>query len=156
MHCIMNVVRLLSLCIALVLGSVASQCAAQTAYPMLMSLRPIAVQVGTTAELTVSSRYTMAGAYQVLISGQGVSAEVVPSEKKPEDVAKKTPTEKIKIKVTATANALPGVRDVRIATPQGVSTVGQLVIVRDPVNAEGSGNDTPAKAQPITVPAAIC
>ena len=37
---------------------------------MLMSLRPVAVQVGTTAEATVSSRYAMAGAYQVLISGQ--------------------------------------------------------------------------------------
>src|SRR5262245_61130545 len=156
MHCIMNVVRLLSLCIALVLGSVASQCAAQTAYPMLMSLRPVAVQMGTSAELTVSSRYTMAGAYQALISGQGVAAEIVPTEKKPDDAAKKTPTEKIKIKVTAAANALPGVRDVRLATPQGVSTVGQLVIVRDSVIAEGSGNDTPAKAQQISLPAAVC
>src|ERR1041385_8242708 len=45
---------------------------AQTAYPMLMSLQPVAVQAGTTAEITVSSRYTMFGAYQVLVSGKGV------------------------------------------------------------------------------------
>ncbi len=137
-------------------GLPATQLAAQMAYPMVMSLRPVAVQVGTSAEITVSSRYTMAGAYQVLISGEGVKAEVVPLEKKPEDAAKKTAIEKIKIQVTAAANALPGVRDVRVATPQGASTVGQLVVVRDPLITEGSGNDTPAKAQPITLPAAVC
>ena len=151
----MNIARLISMC-AVLFALTAARCAAQTAYPMLMSLRPVAVQVGTTAEATVSSRYTMAGAYQVLISGQGVKAEVVPAEKKPDDAAKKTATEKIKIKLTAAADAMPGVRDVRIATPQGISTVGQLVIVRDPVIAEGSSNDTPAKAQPITLPAAVC
>src|SRR5207244_4890029 len=125
----------------------AAQCGAQTAYPMLMSLRPVGVQVGTTAEVTVSSRYTMAGAYQVLISGDGVTGEIVPPETKPDDSAKKPAVEKIKIKVTAAAGALPGVRDVRLATPQGVSTVGQLVVVRDPVIAEGTSNDAPAKAQ---------
>ena len=64
-----------------------------------MSLRPVAVQVGTTAEATVSSRYTMAGAYQVLISGEGLTAEIVPPEKKADDTGKKTATEKIKIKL---------------------------------------------------------
>src|SRR5712671_6530167 len=132
----MNTARLVALCATLAFVAPASKCAGQTAYPMLMSLRPVAVQVGTTAELTVSSRYTMAGAYQVLISGEGVAAEVVPPEKKPDDSGKKSAAEKIKIKVTAAASAMPGVRDVRIATPQGISTVGQLVIVRDPVIAE--------------------
>src|SRR5438046_2267636 len=93
----------------LVAGSITGTGAAQTAYPMLMSLRPVAVQVGTTVEATINSRYTMAGAYQVLISGEGVAAEVVPPEKKADDTAKKTATEKIKIRLTAAANALPGV-----------------------------------------------
>jgi len=153
---ITTVARILSLCAALAFATSAANCAAQTAYPMVMSLRPVALQVGTTAELIVSSRYSMAGAYQVLISGEGVKAEVMPPEKKPDDSAKKSAVEKIKIKVTAKADAMPGVRDVRIATPQGVSTVGQLVIVRDSVIAEAAGNDTPAKAQPITLPAAVC
>jgi hypothetical protein len=129
---------------------------AQTAYPMLMSVRPVAVQVGTTAEVTVSSRYNMLGAYQVLIGGQGVSGEVVPPEMKAEEAAKKPAVEKLKVKIAAAVDALPGVRDVRIATPQGVSTVGQLVIVRDPVIVEGGNNDTPKSAQEIKLPAAVC
>ena len=83
---------------------------ADTAYPMLMSLRPVAVQVGTTAEMTVSSRYTMAGAYQVLISGDGVSGEIIPQTSKPDDSAKKSTSEKLKVKIAAAANAMPGVR----------------------------------------------
>jgi hypothetical protein len=129
---------------------------AQTGYPMLMSLRPVAVQVGTTAEVTVAARYNMLGAYQVLISGDGVSGEVVPPEVKQADAAKKPTAEKLKVRITAAANAMPGVRDLRIATPQGVSTVGQLVVVRDPVVIESGDNNTTPKAQEITLPAAVC
>ena len=70
---------------------------AQTAYPMLMSTKPVAVQVGTTGEAVVSSRYSLAGAYQVLVSGQGIKAEVIKSDAKPED--NKKPLEKLKDKV---------------------------------------------------------
>jgi len=141
----------------LLLGLIAgAKLQAQTAYPMLMSLRPVAVQVGTTAEMEVKSRYTMFGAYQVLVSGDGVTGEIVPSEPKQEDVAKKPTVEKLPIKITVATDAVPGVRDVRIATPQGVSTVGQLVVVRDPVVVETGNNDTPAGAQQIALPAAVC
>ena len=129
---------------------------AQTAYPMLMSIKPIALQAGTTAEALIQSRYSMAGAYQVLVSGEGVAADVVPSETKPDDSDKKSTTDKLKIRFSAISDALPGVRDVRIATPQGVSTVGQLVIVRDPVTQESASNNTPAEAQSIYLPAAVC
>src|SRR4051812_13197173 len=129
---------------------------AQTAYPMLMSIKPVAVQAGTTAEVTVNSRYTMFGAYQVLISGKGVTAEVASPPTKQEDPSKKPNVDKLKIKITATADALPGIRDVRVATPQGVSTVGQLVVVREAVIVESAGNDTPKTAQQIALPAAIC
>ncbi|HEY2414787.1 MAG TPA: hypothetical protein VGI40_21255 [Pirellulaceae bacterium] len=136
------------------IASVADVCRAETAYPMLMSAKPVAVQVGTTAEVVVSSRYTMAGAYQVLVSGKGVKAEIEPRNAKQEDPKK--PLDKLKIKLTVAKTALPGVRDFRIATPQGVSTVGQLVVGRDPVIVEAAGNDTIAKAQEIKLPAAIC
>src|SRR5262245_11181426 len=101
---------------------------ADTSYPMLMSLRPVAIQAGTAAEVTVSSRYSMHGAYRVLVSGKGVAGEAVPPEIKPDDPAKKPTIEKLKIKLSAAAETLPGVRDVRVATPQGISTVGQLVV----------------------------
>ncbi len=129
---------------------------AQTAYPMLMSLRPIAMQSGQTAEIEIKSRYSMLGAYQVLVSGEGVSGEVIAPEVKQDDSGKKPSVERLKVKFTAAADALPGVRDIRLATPQGVSTVGQLVVVSDPIFVESGNNDTPPQAQQIALPAAIC
>lgn len=128
---------------------------AETAFPMLMSLKPVAVQVGQSSEVTVNSRYSMYGAYQVLVSGTGVTAEVVLSPVKPEDLAKKPTLEKLTVRFTVAVDAQPGVRDVRIATPQGVSTVAQLVVVCDPVIAEAAKNDTPDKAQQVSLPAAV-
>ena len=42
---------------------------AQTSYPMIMSVRPVAAQVGQTSEHTVQSRYDLYGAYKLLVSG---------------------------------------------------------------------------------------
>jgi hypothetical protein len=129
---------------------------AQMSYPMLMSAKPVAVQVGTSGECTVNSRYTMHGAYQVLVTGSGVKGEVLHPPAKPEDAQKKPELTKMTVRFTAAADAAPGVRDFRVATPQGVSTVGQLVIVRDPVIAEAAKNDKPDEAQQVTLPATLC
>ena len=147
--------RYSSLIVALMLFAAISQPArAQTAYPMLMSLKPVAVQVGTTSEITVNSRYSMHAAESVLITGGGVLAEVIPPEVKKDDKAPNVLA--LKIKVVVAADALPGVRDLRVLTAQGVSTVAQLVVVEDPVIAENPKNDTVADAQPITLPATVC
>src|SRR5207253_9822154 len=114
-------------CIALLL--IAIEVRAETAYPMLMSIKPVAAAVGQTSEHTMRSRYTMVGAYQILVTGTGVTGEVVQQEFKPEE-EKNIEGRSLKVKFTVAADALPGVRDVRVATPRGVSTVGQLVIVR--------------------------
>jgi hypothetical protein len=200
---------------------------AGTSYPMVMSLRPVAIQVGTTADLTVHSRYSMEGSYRVLISGSGVTgvvqetaapkppatnatmAQTAPPAKTP--IAKKTglsdrsgaaakpiptgnktasksaggsksptvqkvsvtkktaaarsttrrqrrPTgDSLTIRFHADADAMPGVRDFRIASAHGASTVGQLVVVQDPVVAETDGdNNSIEKAQPIPIPSAVC
>lgn len=126
---------------------------AQTGYPMVMSLKPVAVQVGQAAEVEFNSRYSMFGAYQVLVSGTGVTGEVLHPEKKE---GMKPELTKMKVKFNVDAAAMPGVRDVKIATPQGVSTVGQLVVVRDPVIAEAAKNDELAQAQEIALPATVC
>jgi hypothetical protein len=135
-----------------------SSALAQTSYPMLMSLKPVAIQVGTTSECEVQSRYTMLGAYQVFVSGAGVTAEVVPPEmpkELPKPGEKQKEVTKLKLKFTATADALPGVREFRIATPHGASTLGQLVVVRDPVIIEAVDNNTAEKAQQVTLPATL-
>jgi hypothetical protein len=64
--------------------------------------------------------------------------------------------QKIVVRVTVAADAVPGVRDVRLAGPTGASTLGQLVVVRDPVVTEAAKNDTIEEAQTITVPATAC
>ncbi len=143
----------------LTVGASAEVVQAQTSYPMLMSLKPVAVQVGTTSECEVQSRYSMLGAYQVFVSGTGIQAEVIPPEapkdapkpgEKPKDLTK------LKIKFTVTAEALPGVREFRLATPHGASTLGQLVVVRDPVIGEATDNNSADKAQAVTLPATLC
>jgi hypothetical protein len=146
------------LCAIIVVVSLAGGAVArgETAYPMLMSLRPAAVQVGQTAEVAISSRYSMYGAYEVLVSGEGVTAEVTHPPFKVEHLAKPPNLDKLPVRFTLAADALPGVRDVRVATPRGVSTVGQLVVVRDPVVAEAGDNNSLEKAQGVSLPAVLC
>ncbi len=144
--------RNLLLLLALI-ALVANTARAQTGYPMVMSLKPVAVQIGQSAEVEFQSRYSMFGAYQVLVSGSGVTGEVLHPEKKP---GEKPELLKMKVKLTVDTVALPGVRDVKIATPQGVSTVGQLVLVRDPVVVEAAKNDELAQAQEVALPVVVC
>lgn len=148
------VFRVTLACIAL--ACFARDASAQTSYPMLMSAKPVALQVGTTAEVTIQSRYSMRGAFEVLISGAGVTGEVVPPPPVADDGKKPADLTSLKVRFTATADAEPGVRDFRLATPQGASTLGQLVIVRDPVVSENGANDRPEQALAFTAPATLC
>ena len=47
-------------------------------------------------------------------------------------------------------------RDFRIVTPQGVTTLGQLVLTRDSIVREQPKNNTLAEAQTVVLPATIC
>src|SRR3954471_17748439 len=100
---------------------------ADTFYPMVMSIAPVAAQAGTTTECEVSARYNLHGAYQVFVTGTGVIATVDPAKET------KPPVSRLKLRFQGAADAVPGVRDVRVATPQGASTLGQIVVVRDPI-----------------------
>lgn len=126
---------------------------AQTGYPMIMSLKPTAAQIGTDSEIEFNTRYSMFGAYQVLVSGEGVSGQVLHPEKKDGETPSLT---KMKVRFTVDSSAIPGVRDVKIATPQGVSTVGQLVLTPDPVVYESDKNNAREQATELPVPATAC
>ena len=133
--------------------------AAQVSFPMVTHVTPVAVQRGTTAEITVDCRTSsLFGAYKVLIEGTGITAEVLPGkDAKPAADPKTPPTvSSVKLKVTVAADARPGVREFRIASSLGVSSLGQLVVVDAPVVLEQPGINTPAKAQPIPVPSVVC
>jgi hypothetical protein len=128
---------------------------------MVMSISPVAVQAGSAAECEVAARYSLQGAYKVFVTGAGVRATVVPAK---EAAARgrgrgrggRRQASRLTVRFEAAADALPGVRDVRVATPLGASTLGQLVVVRDPVVREAANNDTMKTAQSITLPAAVC
>jgi hypothetical protein len=123
---------------------------------MVMCVRPVAVQVGKTTECEVLARYNLYGAYKVFVTGDGVTATVDPPKTPPKAGTPKPQADTIKVRFQVAADALPGVRDVRVATPQGASTLGQIVVVRDPIVREMNNNDTLKTAQAITLPAAVC
>ena len=145
--------KLLSPLVATLLALLPQFALAQTGYPMVMSLKPTALQVGSAAEIEFHTRYSLFGAYQVLISGEGVSGEVLHPDK---EEGKTPDLLSMKVRFTADAAALTGVRDVKIATPQGISTVGQLVIVQDPVVYETAKNNTRDEATELPIPVTAC
>ncbi len=132
------------------LALLAAPAAAQTSYPMVTHVVPVAVQRGTTAEVTVEGQMNFAGAYKALFEGTGLSAEIVPA------AAPKPPVRSVKLKVTAAPDAAPGVREFRLVSSLGVSSVGQQLVVDDPVVQESGDNNTLAKANPIKVPCVVC
>lgn len=79
---------------------------AETSYPMLMSLRPAAAQCGTSSEHELESRYSMFGTWKVLVSGHGVTGEVVTPMELDKD-GKPPVLTKIKLKFTVAPDALP-------------------------------------------------
>ena len=116
-----------------------AQAQTNNSYPMLMSVRPAAAQVGQTTEHEVTARYILSGADQIIVSGEGVTAIVVPEEKSDKDKdAKEEPRQgrkrnrggrnasKIKLKFTVAPDAVPGVRDFRIITPHGAARSARL------------------------------
>jgi hypothetical protein len=123
---------------------------AQTSFPMITHVNPVAVQRGHTSEVTVEGQQSFAGAYKFLTEGAGLSAEVVPGP------AGKGLVRSVKLKVTASPDAALGVREFRLATSLGLSSLGQIVVVDEPVIVESGPNNTPAQATPIAAPCVVC
>ena len=124
---------------------------AQTSFPMITHAYPVALQRGTTTEIAVDGQMNFAGAYKALFEGAGLTAEVTSPPPVPGTVIKS-----VKMKVTVAKDAALGVREFRIATSLGVSSVGQLLIVDDAVVMEKPANNTAAQAQPVTLPCTLC
>lgn len=135
---------------------VADRAMAQQSYPMLMSVDPVAAQVGSTSEHVLKSRYTMEDAYEVLVAGDGVIGEIVLPEPPKDGEKKPSPLQSLTVRFKVEPHATPGVRDFRVATPNGVSTVGQLTIVKDAVVVETKDNDNITAATSFELPATLC
>src|SRR4051812_28187509 len=143
---------------------------AQTSYPMVSRVEPTAVQRGKTAELTFAGGAPgggggdFSGAFSLLCEGPGLSGEVLGVEqvvrptnrpRNPNRPVRKSSV--VKARLHADADAPLGPREVRVATAQGVSSVGLVVVVDDPVvtEADDKADDDPKGAQPLTLPCVV-
>lgn len=145
-----------SLLIGLTALALAGPVRAQTSYPMITHVQPVAVQRGKTTEVTVEGQMNFLGTYKALFDGAGLSAEIVsePPPKAPDNG--KPVVKSVKLKLTAAADTALGVREFRVASSLGMSSVGQIVVVDDPVVSEAGDNNTRDKANPVPVPGVAC
>jgi hypothetical protein len=145
--------RTFASCLVILLS--AAMVEAQTSYPMITYTAPVAVQRGKTTEVTVEGQQNFFGVYQALFEGNGIGVEIVGPPAAKTTPAQRPVVKSVKLKLAVAADAALGVRELRVASPLGISSVGQLVVVDDPVVSEGSVNNTLAQAQAITLPCVV-
>ena len=140
----------------------ASTARAQTSYPMVSRTHPVAIQRGSSAEVTIGGQGDLGGATAILFDVPGLTAEVV-AEPAPKPAAPVTKGKRVaaglnvvRFKISAKPDTPLGPREFRLVTPRGASSVGQIVVVSDPVVVEDDIlNDNPAVGQPIPLPVAV-
>lgn len=121
---------------------------AQTDYPTLLGAHPTGVQRGQTTDILVYTwRSSLAGAYTLLFDSDAKDFQTTILSD-----GKQGP---LSVRLTVAANARTGIRQFRVATPQGVSSVASLVVGDEPGVLEVEPNDTPDKAQAVTLPVTL-
>jgi hypothetical protein len=146
--------------IALAIGMTEASVNGQTSYPMISRVSPTAIQRGQSAEVTIGGAGSFDGATHLLFEGSGLSGEILSGEPKsaaPARKGRRNNNATVTAKISVAADAALGPRELRVATPQGVSSVGMIVVVADPVIAEGDdkANDDPTRATPISLPCVV-
>ncbi len=144
--------RFASLVLSLV---VLSSAHAQTSYPMITHVHPAAVQRGKATEVEVFGQQNFFGTYKSLFEGTGISTQIQVPEASVKKDAAPAVLRSIKMKVTVDGQAERGVRDFRLASSLGISSIGQIVVTDEAVILEAAQNNTLAQAQKITVPSVI-
>jgi Bacterial pre-peptidase C-terminal domain len=129
----------------------AAPAAAQTSYLMITDTVPVAVQRGKSTEVTVEGAMNFAGVYKALIEGAGIRPEVV----SPTVNAAKKSSGTVRLRLTVAPDASLGVREFRLASRLGISSIGQFVVVDAPVVMESGDNNTREKANPISIPCVV-
>ncbi|MEZ6125257.1 MAG: hypothetical protein R3C49_19080 [Planctomycetaceae bacterium] len=120
------------------------------AQPNLLSILPAGLQRGTSVEAVIDGR-SMSSASQVMISGTGVNAVLLPADK-----GRRVTSSSVPIQITADAEAEPGIRELRLVTPGGVSNVVRFVVGTLPEVTEQEPNNDDSISERITaIPAVI-
>ncbi|MCA9061439.1 MAG: pre-peptidase C-terminal domain-containing protein [Planctomycetaceae bacterium] len=92
------------------------------AQPVLLAVTPSGLQQGTSVDVTVQGR-SLLPVSAVSVDGRGITAEVIPP---PE--GSRPNANVVKVRLTATADAEPGIHELRVATPAGSSNVTRFVV----------------------------
>jgi hypothetical protein len=112
--------------------------------PNVKSASPDFMQRGASTEVTFTGE-GLAPDTKILVSGEpGLTANIVEA----------TPT-KVRVAITATADAQIGDREIRLVTPGGVSTALNFNLSMFPVIAEKEPNNKFDVAQPIELPVTV-
>jgi hypothetical protein len=128
-------------------------------FRQLTIVEPVAVQRGTSQQVTVRSNFTLNGTHSVFFDRPGVTMTFAEKE------AKEAPRNgrgsdgtPFTFDVVVSADADPGVRELRVATNQAVSSVSHLVVTDYPVSREDEKKVNNARNQAVAVelPVAIC
>ncbi|HUV39625.1 MAG TPA: hypothetical protein VMY39_08410 [Planctomycetota bacterium] len=131
--------------------------------PHINFVFPAGAQQGKTVEVKVTG-LDLADATAVHVSGDGVTGKIVALPKPPAPDPKKRPqsgkqtkeTETVTVSVTARPDAKPGVRDLRLVTPGGVSNRYRFVVGQSSELVEVEPNSTREQAQPLdTLPTVV-
>jgi hypothetical protein len=132
----------------------------QTSYPMLTRVEPVAVHRGDSVELSIAGNGSFADASALLCEEPGLSGKVRDVEApRPSNTGRRRGrgSNMVKVSLSVAADAPLGPREIRVATPQGVSSIGLVVVVDDPVvrEADDRGNDQPDTAQSLKLPTVV-
>lgn len=122
-------------------------------------VEPVAIQRGTSQPMVLRSNFTLDGTHAAFLDRPGVTMTF--AEKEPKEAPRKgrgsdgTP---FLFDVTASADVLPGIFEIRVATDQAVSSVSHLMVTDYPVFREDEKkvNNTRDQAAAVTIPSAIC
>ncbi len=127
-------------------------------FRQLTTVHPVAVQRGTQQTVRLRSNFTLDGAYKTLFDRPGITMTLLETE--PIEAPRKnrasvgTP---FRFNVEVPENQPTGVYELRVATPQAVSSISHLLVTDYPVIEESTDeNNSPETAQPVPLPAAIC
>jgi hypothetical protein len=123
----------------------ASSLAAQTGFPGVTSVYPLAVERGKTTTVTLAANRTLSTAYKALVSGTGVKAKMIPADAK----ANKN---SCRVELTVAADAELGPHEIRVALPDALSTMALVYVSPAPASVENPANDTRAAAKPLAFP----
>jgi hypothetical protein len=128
----------------------------QTSFPMITHCTPVAIERGKATEVLVEGQMNFHGSRQVLVAGQGIKATVILVPVGKNDPKQRPVTRSVKLRFEVDPDAALGVREFRIASTLGLSSLGQILVVDEPVILEQGVNNTLAQAAPISIPAVVC